>query len=250
MTSNAYLQGTECDLAKQQNIKFEDHFFPYSLNTSQYFNYEGCIPNFEYFINFNDSEDEIRKKRLFYESKKDSQWRFQTEIIKTTLLSVELLCKSMCTFIVESFNLQKSLKLNLKIENQNFKKCLHPFQSNISSMPSFIYKVFQAFFLFNEDLFCVMNEYGMPTRNSSKFEFNCSKFLDFEHPEKLYRFNFNHPKGQKYFAECIPDLFSEKEKEAVFLNGCYFHGHLNCLDNPNSSLNSTNFTKKNLQRIE
>ena len=57
--------------------------------------------------------------------------------------------------------------------------------------------------------------------------------MDYIFPEKEYISAFNNGKGQKYFKEAIPDLYSPITKEALFLHGCIFHGHFdNCTINP------------------
>lgn len=249
LNSNNFIQGSEYELAKQQNIDFEMLFFPYSLNDYERYNYCGDLPDFNYFIEFSDSENDIQCKQLFYNKLPLKDWDFKTKLIQITSLKIDLLCKSLCSFILDCFELQNELKQNLEIKNSNFTKVIHLFQSNIASFPSFIYNIFKAYYLLNEEIFSVMNEYGFPMKKSSKFEYECSKFLEFEHPDYQYRFTFNHAKGQKYFFECIPDLYSFLKKEAVFLNGCYIHGHINCLDNCNASNSSTNYTQKSYEQL-
>ena len=56
------------------------------------------------------------------------------------------------------------------------------------------------------------------------------------YPEKQFQAAFNNPKGQKYFKEAIPDLYSPITKQAFFFNGCVFHGHFdNCLMNSSAT---------------
>lgn len=133
--------------------------------------------------------------------------------------------------------------------NINKNKLIHPFESNLSSFPSFIYKVFQAFYLYDEHVFAVAHEHGTPSRNTSKIEFQWAAYMEFEYPAKLFRHNVNHPKSQKYFKECIPDLWSPITKEAHFFNGCLYHGHLNCKINPNATPETTNFLNKTYELL-
>jgi len=39
--------------------------------------------------------------------------------------------------------------------------------------------------------------------------------------------NFSNACGQKIFKESIPDIYIPELKMAIFVNGCYFHGHFN-----------------------
>ena len=66
--------------------------------------------------------------------------------------------------------------------------------------------------------------------------------MDFLYPEKQYFSEFNNEKGQYYFLEAIPDLYSPETKTAYFLNECQIHGHLspNCKFNKNATEQSRN----------
>jgi hypothetical protein len=44
----------------------------------------------------------------------------------------------------------------------------------------------------------------------------------FENPNKTYISEFNNPIGQKFFKECVPDLYSIEDKEAFFLMDVIF----------------------------
>jgi G:T-mismatch repair DNA endonuclease (very short patch repair protein) len=70
----------------------------------------------------------------------------------------------------------------------------------------------------------------------SKVEHKWATFMIFENPSAEYMSSFTSIKGQKYFKECIPDLYSPVLKEALFFHGCYYHGHYeNCLKNKNAT---------------
>jgi hypothetical protein len=66
--------------------------------------------------------------------------------------------------------------------------------------------------------------------------------MDFLYPEKQYFSEFNNEKGQYYFLEAIPDLYSPETKTAYFLNECQIHGHLSstCTLNKNATELSLN----------
>lgn len=244
LNSNNYIQGDEYQIAQEYNIAYERIFFPQNINFDVWKEYCGEVPNQSYFNNFDDSEEIRTEKEIFCFKQKNKQWIFMEQLGSYSAQKVFLLCKAICSFSRNCFEFQKNLMEDVDDFNKNKNKFIHPFQENLTSFPAFIFQVFKAFYCYNEDLYSVMNEYGGPLRTTSKFEHQLASFLEFENPEKMYRHSFNHPKGQKYFKECIPDLYSAIFKEAVFLNGCYIHGHLDCLDNPNASKDFKNFTSK------
>jgi G:T-mismatch repair DNA endonuclease (very short patch repair protein) len=109
--------------------------------------------------------------------------------------------------------------------NPNKNLLLNPFHNSISSFSSYIFKIFKAYFLYTKEIYSIIDEYGLCKRNFSKDELLWAQYKIFENPEKQFRYQFNHPKGQKYFKECIPDLYSPITNEVWFFMGCYWHGH-------------------------
>jgi G:T-mismatch repair DNA endonuclease (very short patch repair protein) len=72
----------------------------------------------------------------------------------------------------------------------------------------------------------------------------------FQNPSKIYLSAFNNPKGQKFFKECIPDLYCITDKEAFFFNGCYFHGHYeNCKLNRKATSTTINKDGKTYEQL-
>lgn len=242
LKSNNYLEGNEFDIADQQMVANEKIFFP----TNIHYEYWAMIDRLEesMLLNFSDSNELIEKKKTYYESVNVQEWSFEVKLIEFVDYKLMIFALSLCRFIRSCFDLQKILSKTINETN-----VIHPFQENIYSYPSFIYAVCNLFYLRHEELYAVMNEYGCPMRKSSKLEYEWASFLEFEYPEKQYRHNFNHPLGQIYFKECIPDLYSEITKEAIFINGCYIHGHLNCLENSNANPTSLNFLKKTYEEL-
>ena len=95
------------------------------------------------------------------------------------------------------------------------------------------------FYLNYSNVFAVPNEYGKNHKSVSNIEYKYCCFMDNAYPEKKFQFAFNNHDGPKYFVECVPDLYSPVTKEAIFFNGCFFHGHYeNCLINTKSNENS------------
>jgi G:T-mismatch repair DNA endonuclease (very short patch repair protein) len=113
--------------------------------------------------------------------------------------------------------------------NENF---LLPFGYSICSLSSYTYILFKLIFLNKENIYSVQNEFGIKHKSVSRIEYDWASYNIYANPESEFISAFNNWQGQKFFKECIPDLYSAKTKEALFFNGCYYHGHFeNCLIN-------------------
>lgn len=246
--SNNFVQGNEYEIADLHEIPYTRLFFPTNLNFIDLENLS-YLPNNEVFFNFNDSKSIRQQKIDFYEKEKNNIWNFKEKLASFSYQKAILLCQSICCCIQNCFDLQKRFMPYIDDSNLNKDKMLHPFQDKIVSLSGFFLNLFKAFFLNTENSYAVMNEYGYPQKKSSKLEFVVASFLQFENPNSNYRHNFSNPKGQKFFKQCIPDIYDPIKKEAIFINGCYVHGHIECYDNPNASENSTNFTNKSYKDL-
>ena len=67
LTSNTYFQGNEFNIAKQFDIKFDQHFFPISLSFQilDKLRLSESLPDLSFFISNQDSCEEINKKKNF-----------------------------------------------------------------------------------------------------------------------------------------------------------------------------------------
>lgn len=246
ITSNSYLEGNEFQLATQFGIHFDNHFFPIHFNKKSNYNYSGPIPPIEYFLTFRDTPEDILKKNSFFRNLKETnyKWTFEKELVQFCDQKVWLLSLSCLKFIKFTFNIQVLLKKSLNFDSN--KDFIHPFAYQLCSLPGFVYKVYRYFYLNQYEIYCIKNEFGGPTRNVSKVEHEWSSFIQYLNPSKFYLSAFNNSRGQKFFKEAIPDLYCEETGEAIFFNGCYFHGHYEqCLINPNATPDTVNtFLKK------
>jgi G:T-mismatch repair DNA endonuclease (very short patch repair protein) len=231
IVSNSYLDGNEYQIAEQYEIIFEKHFFPIHFNRNSNYNYVGDVPPLEFFLLFNDTSKERKEKEQFVSTLKSQQyiWQFEKEIVRFCDENAWLLTICCLRFIKECFNFQISLQPDKWLSEVTI---IHPFAHELCTLPGFVYKVFKYFYLNYEDIYCVKHEFGYPSRNVSKVEHEWASYLEYLHPHKHFQSAFNNAKGQKFFKECIPDLYSPITKEAIFFHGCYFHGHFqNCLSN-------------------
>jgi hypothetical protein len=268
ITSNAYLNGNEIELAQQFNINFEYNFFPFKFLSELFFQtdflntemestpsehknvhkYTVCknivqneiLPDdFYFFSNFDtDSISQYKKDFLANFKKNNKKWNLEKELLILINQKLILLTLACLTFVKESFEFQKLLITSKNICQSNL---LHPFSFPLCSIAGFIFKLFKLCHLNNENIFCVANEFKS-NRKCSKIEFEWSCVMDYLHPEKRYFSEFNNENGQYYFLEAIPDLYSFETKTAYFLNGCQIHGHLSptCTFNKNATEMSQN----------
>jgi hypothetical protein len=248
IASNSYFEGTEIELANQYNIKFDEHFFPKQFLLPHNINYQGQVPECNYFYSIYDDDKVKLKKETFVCTlqKYNYKWNLQKELIMFCEQKLLLLLLSCLKFQEDCYNFQ--LQLNV-ISNQNF-IFLNPFSYPLCSLGGFVYRLFKLYYLNNQSIYAVNNEFGITCKNVSKIEYEWASFMDYKYPEKEFLFAFNNKDGQKYFKEAIPDLYSPITKQAYFFNGCVFHGHCdNCYINPNANSSSKDPFGKTFKEI-
>ena len=239
ITSNAYINGSEYDLANHFNVKFDQYYFPQSFMAKENFCYVGTIPDIKYFECFLDSSNEISKKTLFLStfSKISKHWVFQKELLIYLKQKIFLLSISFLRFIHESFTFQSSLFPNIPL--------LHPICFPLCTISGFTYKLLKCWYWNNEEIFCVANEFHTPMRKVGKYEEEWTSFMQFTQPNLNFESEFSSPSGQRFWpGHCVPDLYSAITKECFFFNECKIHGHENnCLIDPKASPTKTIFGK-------
>ena len=65
LTSGAYIDGTEYEIARQFEIPFKKVCFPQRFIAKENFNYSGNIPDLKYFLLTLDSNEDIIEKQTF-----------------------------------------------------------------------------------------------------------------------------------------------------------------------------------------
>ncbi len=240
ITSNSYFEGNEYELANQYCLTYTQHFFPKQFLRPENFNYQGQVPEYNFFESIYDNSTNKINKKLFVQLFKNLnfKWNFQKELITYSEQKLLLLTLSCLKFLEDSYLFQ--LQLSNRCKNVNF-VFLNPFSYPLCSLGGFVFKLFKLYYLNKENIFSVQNEYGISSKNVSKIEYEWASLMDYKYPEKEFLFAFNNKFGQKFFKEAVPDLYSPITKQAYFFNGCIFHGHFeNCLINPDANENSKN----------
>jgi len=201
-------------------------FFPLQFNIKENYEYNGEIPGWEFFADAEDSSKVIAEKQCFISNHKD-QWNFKDELKAFSQNKSIFICASTCNFLKEVISLQSQMRSLVSPQNPNKCRILWPFSNNICTLSGFIFKLFKGLFLNDYNIYCVKNEYSVPTRKVSQTEYQFCKYLEAKFPALEIIHNFSNPQGQKYFKDCVPDIYIPETKTAVFMNGCYFHGHHN-----------------------
>ena len=235
---NNYLSGSEYDLCKQFNIPFKPLYFPEKFLVFENQYYDGQIPDINLFLNFSDSLTVRNQKIKFVEDFKE-QWNCKNELLKFTTNKIKLLTQACTKFLKDCLNLQNLLQTDPE------KKFINPFGIGLCTIASFTYKLYKCFYLNNYPIYSIHNEFNNDGKEISQQEAEWAAYYTFKFPELNYFSSLGHPKGQKYFSEAIPDLYSPVSKEAKFYCGCFWHGHYgNCLLNPNAGPTTRNQVSK------
>jgi hypothetical protein len=239
ITSNSYFDGNEFEVANQYSLNFNQHFFPTKFLLPQNINYEGKVPQIQFFFSILDTAKETKKKQKFVDTliHNKYKWNLQKELLTYCEQKVLLLTLSCLQFLEDCLSFQNLLN----VQNQTSFNFLNPFAYPLCSLGGYVYKLFKIFYLNKDDIFAINNEFGISCKNVSKIEYEWASFMDYLYPEKEFLYAFNNKLGQKYFKEAIPDLYSNITKQAYFFNGCVYHGHFeNCLLNVNATEMSKN----------
>jgi hypothetical protein len=236
LTSTSYIHGNEYEIAHQFDVLYKKHFFPYKFINKFNFDYDGNIPDLNYFLSSFDSESENTQKQMFHESyDKNIKWNFKEQIKLHYNQKLYLLSLSFLKFIEECFEFQMLA---------NCCQILNPISYPLCSLGGFAFKLLKLMYLNDENIYVVKNEFSVPMRTVSKAEHEFSSYMHFKFPELNFVSEFSSPSGQQVFNSCVPDLYSPVSLECYFFNGCFYHGHgMGCLLYPNENENTVRFGK-------
>lgn len=224
LNSTNFLPGDEFQIAQVSNFDFKRIYFPFKMNHPQNYSYEGKVPDIVLFICDEDTTKEVSEKLKYVQDFSDT-WKFKEQLTLFSNQKCLLLCSSICLFLAELTQLQLSLQRHVCPDNPNKNILLWPFSGTICTFSAFIFRLFKGLFLRNLDIYIVQNEYNVPTRKVSQTEYEFCKYLEFLYPQLELVHNYSNPEGQKFFKECVPDIYIPDLECAIFVNGCYFHGH-------------------------
>lgn len=211
---SSYLSGNIFDIGLQYGINFEKTFFPDVLNKPVNYNYVGEKPDFEKYLLFTDTREEINLKKQFYESLNE-EWNFNEQLILNFQNESLVSLKAILKFVQEGFKLQKTLSaVTGKPEN-----AIHPFNGRIMSLSGFSYALFHFYYYNDVDGFSVANSDILSGRTqTSRPEFEYISWLNFK-TGNFIQGAFNSPEGQKSFGRYSVDGYDAKTKTVYQFQG-------------------------------
>jgi hypothetical protein len=117
LTSNAYFNCNEYELANQYSIDFQRIFFPHYFSKIANFSYEGSPPLAEFFLSSLDSPKLRQEKLFFIRNLKSTKyvWNFQKELIQFSEQKLFLLTLSCLKFVSDCLDFQFSIKNSTNI---------------------------------------------------------------------------------------------------------------------------------------
>ena len=125
LTSNAYFNNNEYELASQYDIKYEQVFFPKKFCTIENFDYEGEVPSLQLFISSLDTTEDRTKKTNYVALLQNTKykWNLKKEIQQYCEQKLFLLTLSCLKFIKDTIEFQVELR---KTQFPTL-KIIHPF---------------------------------------------------------------------------------------------------------------------------
>jgi len=210
----AYLKGSAFEVGLQYGIDFEKMYFPDSLNQPKHYNYVGKKPDFQSFLLFTDTKEEIGDKKLFYE-KLSSEWNLNQQIMNCFQNESLISVKATLRFLYEAFKLQTTLAaVTGKPAN-----AIHPFNGWIMSLSGFSFSLFHFYYYNDIDAFSVVNPDILSGRTqTSRPEFEYISWLNF-YNNSFVQGAFNCPEGQRYFGKYSVDGYDAKTKTVYQFRG-------------------------------
>ena len=214
-----YIADDFSKIIQTQNVK--EHFFPFAWNQPRMYNFVGKPPTLDDFYCFDDSEDDILRKKTFV-GQLPSPWHFNVALKSYSEFKASLTCQLGLSFLKQAIKTQTLLKkflCNNQAKNNSF---IHPFNPPIFTRAAYAYQTLLTFCPDLSDLRIVKEPIKM---SSSKSELEYCAFLRFLYPHETFQDAWS-PFGQKKYRETFPDSFSPTLKTAFFFNGCLVHGHI------------------------
>ena len=112
------------------------------LNIPSNYSFEGKTPSLSTFEELLDSKERTLEKTLFVSTNQEERWNLKKELKKSSAYKTRVLAKSCLMFLRDSMDFQIKLLETLEIESNYI---LHPFTSNVTTLPRIPSKCFQIF---------------------------------------------------------------------------------------------------------
>jgi len=220
-----YCKGSLNDLSEQFGLNRATHYYPMVYNQKNYYGQIIQKPEFETFLNFTDSSQEVNLKHKYYHQLPDpfdtnaQLYKVITENLKTFLLSV-------VRFIEYSFQVQRYLA---DMSNLTETAACHPFGTNVMSLSAFAMAVFKYYIYNAFDGYSVDRPYTGFYSKVSAPEYEYLSFLSYTKPEEKIVYAFNRREGQMRFDNMVvADGYSPESRTVYQFHGCMVIYTLKC----------------------
>ena len=204
----AYLKGNPFEIGQQYSVNFEKTFFPAAWNNYKNYNYVGRKPNFCDYQLFNDSEQDVNEKKLFYDQLPNYDWNFNEQLMSNFQNETLVAIKAVLKFLVEAFRLQSMLS---EVTGKD-PAAIHPFNNRVLSLSGFSYAVFHFYYLNDVEAYSVANpDVAVGRTQTSRPEFEYVAWLNYK-SDNFIRGTFSSSLGQKFFGKHSVDGYDAKNK--------------------------------------
>ena len=230
-----YLSGPLSKLPTRFNLQdLEKGTFPHRFVKFEHFNYVGEVPDDSYYLKFGqihlDSETALYLQKL---RSSGQSWSFSNELLKYTILDVEILRKSVERYLEQNFEFQNKLMNFFGRQNPSSKlPHIHAFTKPYLTLASYSYALLRAYGTAKtkNNMFCIMNPLGKHTVRSSHEEYQYCRFLETQYEDILHGWNSKDPLPR--FCNSVADAISYKARTLFYYHGCVIHGDIFRPDKP------------------
>ena len=207
-------------LAEAANVK--ETFFPLKWNKKSMYSYVSQPPLLNDLFDFDDTWEEIEKKKAFIKALKDEEYNFCSKLIEHSKACLNIIFHMGIQFLKTSFISQDFLYTYLEIQKKSHTfPYVHPFQPPIFTKAAYAYKLLLTFCKEIKSVIFMRPPINM---QSSIAEIEYCAYLRHCHKGHEFQDAWS-PCGQKHYFETFPDSYSPSLKTAFFFNGCVIHGH-------------------------
>ena len=237
-----YLPFEMHDLIDMYNLKLSYPIFPFEILTEGKFDIT-TLPTFEKYTHYTDTHEIKKSKKKAYDKlATDQVFCFQKALLDYSNQKILIFAQSVFYLLHSLFLMQQNLisyfKTAAPVKGLAF---FSPFTTPCCTLAGFNYTIFKYFGL-NHPIYALQKEFGQYQYNCSKLELEYVLYYTHKFGEDRCYSPYT-PKGVRRFQNyTIPDIATDNW--AGWFMGCAVHGHINCPNMPDSTIE-----KKNMYNI-
>lgn len=197
--------------------------FPFKMNRPDNYEYDGCFPPKDEFVDEFSSRKSVKKYEEFRESwPSEKRWVLKHELHKYLVQDVRTLRGGVLAFIEEFYTFQMDLNASCGADTPIL---FHPFASPFFTKSAFVHAVWQHHEMKEEDLYLLQNQRN--ARKTSRLEMEWLLWMQHSQGVSIQT-QFTHSSGQAKLGPYYPDgleLLAGGERRVYEFNGCAVHFH-------------------------